>query len=314
MFPRASSDKGGIAVTSSIRPVQASGDRQVQLQRTQIGPLERLELRVRHGNHPTVAIANIYRLGRTLFDAGFFYAEQALLQALESDWPERVLLTHHHEDHVASLAALRDRNPDLEIWAPAELAPLVERGWPDPGPVRGHFWGPAAPVSAVSGYAPDAVFREGDVTITAIPTPGHCPYHCGFIIDHQQGRFVLTGDLYYRRKPLSIWYEASAPDAIASLRRVAALGEDVTILPYHLDPINGPDAFLQQADWIEREAEKVLKAAEQLGSRDPARIAEHLYGPPDVFERATGGEINKAAFVRSVLDPVRDLPATPIPV
>ena len=296
------------------RPLPSVADRDVQLRRTYVGPLERLELRVRHGSHPTVAVANVYRLGGTLFDAGFFYAQRPLLEALADDLPDRILLTHHHEDHIAALAELRAHVPELPILAPQHLAPLVERGWPDPGPVRGHFWGPAQPVSDVTAYTPGTVFYEGDATITAIPTPGHCPHHCGFVIDHPAGRFVLTGDLYYRRKPLSIWYEASAPDAIASLRRVAALGKDITILPYHLDPMPDADPLLRQAEWIERESERVRAAASELGTQDPARIATHLYGPPDVFERATNGEINKAAFVRSVLDPVRDLPATPIPV
>src|ERR671922_229489 len=65
--------------------------------------------------------------------------------------PTHVLLTHHHHDHVAELAKLTDRWPDMEV-----LAHPDER------------------VDGVTGdLAPDETLRVGDLEVRALHTPGH---------------------------------------------------------------------------------------------------------------------------------------------
>ena len=51
-----------------------------------------------------------------------------------------------------------------------------------------------------------------------------------------------------------------------------------------------------------------MAAASALGTRDPARVANHLYGELEPAELATGREFSTAALVRAVLDPPRHHP------
>jgi hypothetical protein len=74
--------------------------------------------------------------------------------------------------------------------------------------------------------------------------------------------------------------------------------------------LDGGAAFQAVADLVEREAERVRAAAERLGTVRPAEVARELYGPETSFAERSGGEFSFAAFVRSVLAPVRELPAS----
>lgn len=286
--------------------------RNITVTRSQHGPIKRLELRCLHSNNPVPAVANVFKIGDTLIDAGFFYAIEPLLQALRTSPPRRILLTHHHEDHIAALGQIRQTFGDIPVLAPRPLVKWIAQAKPVT-PYRHYFWGSAEPYPHVQPYDAGDVFIEGNVRIESLATPGHCPHHCSFVVrDHQHVR-VLSGDLYIRRKPLLIFYEAAADDAIRSLETLAALAPEIELLPNHLPvDMRGSTTLRNQAEWIKREAERVLAAAQHFGQHDYQAIAQHLYGPPEPYELITQGEITKGSFVRSVLDPVRELPATPI--
>lgn len=285
-----------------------AASRTLTVSQQQHGPVNRIELHCRHDNNPIPAVANVFRIGDTLIDAGFLYAIDDLLAALRPNPPRRIVLTHHHEDHIAALNAIRAEFGEIPILAPRPLVEWIRNAKPVT-PYRHYYWGSAEPCPAVEPYDAGDVFVEGNVRIESVETPGHCPHHCGFVVRQGNDMVVLSGDLYIRRKPLIIWHESSAPDAIVSCRMLAALAPEILLLPNHMAPdAQGSSTLNRQADWIERESERVQHAAEQLGTRDYRQIAAHLYGPPEPFERITQGEITKACFVRSVLDPVRTLP------
>ncbi|MFY0537791.1 hypothetical protein [Nannocystis pusilla] len=67
------------------------------------------------------------------------------------------------------------------------------------------------------------------------------------------------------------------------------------------------------AEWIDREAERVREAADRLDTRDPRALAAALYEGlgPDIADLGSRGEISRAGFVRSILNPNRGLPVTP---
>jgi len=103
----------------------------------------------------------------------------------------------------------------------------------------------------------------------------------------------------------------------ASLRRIAAHGDALRVLPTHgRTKDDGARVLAQAADWLDREADAVRADAERLGlGHDPRALAAARYASlgEDLQDRHTDGEISRAAFVRSVLAPVRTLPATPLP-
>src|SRR5690349_7030646 len=77
----------------------------IQIQRTRIGPFERIVLNAPDPIKP--ASLSVYRVGDTLIDSGGTRVAHALVDALRDDPPRRVLLTHQHEDHAGGVGALR---------------------------------------------------------------------------------------------------------------------------------------------------------------------------------------------------------------
>jgi hypothetical protein len=75
---------------------------------------------------------------------------------------------------------------------------------------------------------------------------------------------------------------------------------------------DGERALADVAEVLERAAALVAETAGRLGTREPAAVAREVFGPETGFAYRSGGEFSYAAFVRSVLDPVRTLPAAAV--
>lgn len=278
----------------------------VAVERTRHGPFERIVLRAETLMGP--AQVSVYRVGDTLVDAGGTAVTSALLGALEERPPKRIVCTHQHEDHVGNLGPLRRALGDIPIFVPRAHIPIIQAVTTVPE-YRAYFWGHPDPDAPLIPYDPGDVFEEGKVALTAVETPGHTPHHVALVAEAGDDVFALTGDLY-TAKPLSAWYESACDDTIASYRLLARRGGALRMLPTHgRTRDDAARLFDDSADELEREAEKVQRAKESLGTSDPRAIAASIYPRSDPMDRLSGGEISRAAFVRSVLDPVRSLPA-----
>jgi glyoxylase-like metal-dependent hydrolase (beta-lactamase superfamily II) len=101
---------------------------------------------------------------------------------------EAALVTHYHDDHVAGLNLLREVE-GAEVWAPANVAPILER------PERYDLpclWFDPIPVDRTIPF--EQPFRWHEYELTAYPLPGHTRFAAaiGFEVDGR--RILLTGD------------------------------------------------------------------------------------------------------------------------
>lgn len=281
----------------------------MHVERTSHGPLQRLSFVV--GTPMGPSQHSLYRLGDTLIDAGGTVATPLVLEALRERPPRRIVCTHQHEDHVGNVAAIRRAFGAIPVFVPREHVGIVTAGARVPE-YRALFWGDPEPSGPVEPYDPGAVFEDSGVALEAWLTPGHTPHHVALVARVGADVFALTGDLYTSR-PLEAWYESAADDMAESLRRLADLGDALTVLPTHgrVKP-DGARVLSYMADWLDREADDVRATAQRLAATDPRTVAAARYADlgDDLHDRVSSGEISRAGFVRSVLDPVRRLPAT----
>jgi hydroxyacylglutathione hydrolase len=131
----------------------------------------------------------------------------------------KTLETHTHADHVSGHGRLA-----LEHGVPVAVSPLAETEYP------------------FEPLEDGAVVEVGEVTVTALHTPGHRPEHTAFAVaDRSRSEepwLVLTGDSLFvgdaARPDLAVEPHEGAHGLYRSLRRLVELGDGVEVFPGHV--------------------------------------------------------------------------------
>lgn len=205
----------------------------------------------------------------------------ALARALDGHTVRAILVTHCHSDHSPLAEWLQaetgaptvafgphgavdtdDEDDDDLPPPPVEEAPAQT----DPAPTDG---APIAIEETIdTAFVPDVqvdtgdiAYRDGELTITAVHTPGHTSNHTCFALE--QERALFSGDHVMGWSTTVV----SRPDGdmrayIDSLRAVAAR-RDAVLWPTHGNPVTDPQPYLHAlvAHRLEREAQ-VLQQVE----------------------------------------------------
>lgn len=173
--------------------------------------------------------------GPLLVDAGMPRRAGRLRSALrevghDPEALRHILVTHHHEDHVGSLAALRE---GTTVYVHPADAPKVRGDDPRPGP----FTGPAMAlvlrivrrVAGMHGTEPSSVDREiteGDDLpggLRAVYTPGHTAGHLSFLLPDR--RTLIAGDAAANLRKLGTPFPHFTEDMEEAKRSIAKLAE-----------------------------------------------------------------------------------------
>lgn len=184
---------------------------------------------------------------------------------------ERIVLTHHHDDHVAGAEALRRRfsTPDrpLPIAAHPTTAALV-----------------AARIAVDEAWT-DAQARDcGGRRLVATFTPGHAPGHLVFHDD--DGGAVIAGDMVAGIGTILISPEdGDLGQYLDSLQRLRDLAPTV-LLPAHGEPLPHADALL--GFYIvhrHQRTEQIRQTLDRHGAATPEELAPRVYPelPPEAW-------------------------------
>jgi glyoxylase-like metal-dependent hydrolase (beta-lactamase superfamily II) len=208
---------------------------------------------------------------------------------------EAAVVTHYHDDHIAGLNLLREIE-GTEVWAPANVAPVLE------DPPRYDLpclWFDAIKVDRT--LALDTSFRWQEYEIAVHALPGHTRYAAAIAIDVDGQRVLFTGDeqsLDGGRAILNYQYRNRfAPDDFVEAAELYVRLRPQLLLGGHWLPLEVTDELLETllAD-ARRTAElhRELLPAEGFGTDGfGARIEPY---------RATGPEIDFSVGIRNPFD------------
>ncbi len=167
-------------------------------------------------------LSNTYLVAAGAGGDGFFVDAggpvRPLLERAEADGitVTHVLLTHHHHDHVAELAAITNRFPDAHVLIHPEERELVD--------------------GATGDLNPGDELSIGGLTVQAVHTPGHTRGMLSLLVD---GKEVFTGDTLFKNSVGGV--RAPGHTTYADLKRsimevLLELPPETTIRPGHTDP------------------------------------------------------------------------------
>jgi ribonuclease/clavin/mitogillin len=224
-------------------------------------------LSLRSPTLPPATHTNCFILGSnelTVVDPGSPYPDeqhrlQEALTSLASHGHQvaRVLLTHHHHDHIAGLEPFRRRG--IPIWAHHACAALLTTTQ-------------AAKHIRIA-HTPSDHDTLPHTPFTLLHTPGHAPGHLA--IWHPPSRALICGDLMASGSTILI----DPPEGdmhlyLQSLERVRALSPHA-IYPAHGNPLPGStiDTYIHHR--LQREA-RILEAV-RVNLRSLPDIVRHAY-------------------------------------
>jgi glyoxylase-like metal-dependent hydrolase (beta-lactamase superfamily II) len=211
--------------------------------------------------------ANVYLLvddGLTLVDTGFFGRADRILEQIEelgyspSDI-KRIIITHHHADHIGSLAALKKVTQAEVIAHPAD-APYIDGTLPQPGPSRPQWLGKLLArfswLWVTEPVVVDTLVSDGDELpilggIKVLHTPGHTPGSICLYLEDKD--LLIAGDLLANRFGLRLpsrGFTVGMAQEVQSVKRIASLEFDIICFG-HGSPITR-QAHQAVADFADR--------------------------------------------------------------
>jgi glyoxylase-like metal-dependent hydrolase (beta-lactamase superfamily II) len=236
----------------------------------------------------------LYRIGSTVIDTGPPNQWRTVRRFLSERDVQRVIVTHHHEDHSGNLAPIQ-RTLKPEIYSPpAGVTPLRDGFalrlyqkviWGRPGRVR------AAPM-------PDEIEIGHGRSLRALPSPGHSADMTCYL-EAQRG-WLFTGDLFISQGSRYLRADENIRQHIESLRRILEF-EFETLFCSHRGVVpSGKEALRAKIDFLVSLCERIRQLQDE--GRSAAEITRSLLGREDLLSWMTGLHFSKRNLIRACMD------------
>eukprot|EP00007_Cunea_sp_BSH-02190019_P008307 CAMPEP_0174238200 /NCGR_PEP_ID=MMETSP0417-20130205/10474_1 /TAXON_ID=242541 /ORGANISM="Mayorella sp, Strain BSH-02190019" /LENGTH=247 /DNA_ID=CAMNT_0015317017 /DNA_START=31 /DNA_END=774 /DNA_ORIENTATION=- len=236
-----------------------------------------------------------YRLGRTLIDAGSPNQAACVADYARQHRIQRLLCTHHHEDHAGN-GALLQRN-GVQVSAPAASQAYLRDGYPQEW-YRRIIWGKAQP------FTPDHTLEE----VTEVPeigarlrliqTPGHSPDHSCFL-EEERG-WLFGSDIFVTRSPKLMRFDEDPNEAIKSFERVLQYEFDTLFCAHRGVLQNGKQPIRERLEHMLSIRQQVEGCREAGMSLHETR--DHILGKEGWFARFTQNDFSKLNLIRGFYD------------
>jgi glyoxylase-like metal-dependent hydrolase (beta-lactamase superfamily II) len=241
-----------------------------------------------------------YRIGRTLIDTGppnqWRHIRPFVEAEAEDPGIDRVVVTHHHEDHAGNARAIQEML-DVPVYAPADSIDRLREGF-SIETYRWIVWGQPTAVEAEP--VPDILTLADGTKLRTIPAPGHSD---DMVCYHAEAHGLLfTGDLYITSRPQYLRFDEDVHRLIRSIHE--ALDHDFSkVLCAHRGPVDdGRAALREKVKYLEALC-GVVQRRYRSDKQSIDAITREILGSEGMLYYISGGDFSKRNLVSACLSP-----------
>lgn len=235
----------------------------------------------------------LYRIDSTLIDTGPPNQWQVVRRFIREREVDRVLVTHHHEDHSGNAAHLKHETGAV-VFAPAKSIDPMRDGF-RLLPYQLVAWG--TPGRLEPQPAPEETVAENGLRLRAVPAPGHSPDMTCYL-EPDRG-WLFTGDLYIASKPRFMRADEDVNDQIESLRQVLDLDFETMFCAHRGVIHHGPASLRAKLDYLVSLRDEVRDL--HARGRTVNEITRELLGRETIMSYLTFFNFSKRNLVRGCL-------------
>lgn len=192
-----------------------------------------------------------------------------VVKTLFDTWEvERVVCTHHHEDHTGG-GSYVEATLKIPVYMHPLGAKICEKRAKMPL-YRRIYWGNRRPFQALP---LQSSFTTKNYTWDVLHTPGHADDHIALY--NREKRWMFGGDLYVQPAPKSMFAFESLPQMISSLEKVLTYDFDVYICSHAGVIEEGRAAIKQKLAYLQK-VQADVRALDKKGI-SPRTIRKQLF-------------------------------------
>jgi glyoxylase-like metal-dependent hydrolase (beta-lactamase superfamily II) len=239
-----------------------------------------------------------YRIGRTLIDTGppnqWRHVQPFVEAEAEDPGIDRVVLTHHHEDHAGNAKAIQEML-DVPVYAPAASLDRLREGFSIES-YRWVVWGRPAPIDAEP--VPDALTLADGTPLRTVPAPGHSDDMVCYLAEGHG--LLFTADLYITAQPEYLRYDEDSHRLIRSIHDVLDHDFDTLLCGHRGVVENGRAALKKKVKYLEALC-GVVQRRYRSDKLSIDAITEEILGSEGMLYYLSGGDFSKRHLVASCL-------------
>jgi len=239
-----------------------------------------------------------YRIGRTLIDTGppnqWKHIRPFVEAEAEDPGIDRVVLTHHHEDHAGNARQIQELL-DIPVYAPANSLQRLREGFPIET-YRWIVWGRPSPVEVEP--VPETLTLADGTTLRTLPAPGHADDMVCYLAEGHG--LLFAADLYITARPEYLRHDEDAQRLIDSLHHVLDHDFDTVLCAHRGVVENGHAVLKEKAKYLEALCGVVQRRyrSDRLSIDD---ITREILGSEGWLYYISGGDFSKRNLVASCL-------------
>lgn len=210
----------------------------------------------------------MYYFDGLLIDTGMRHARNEVCQIFQNHDVQKIVLTHHHEDHSGNVAYLM-KHFNIHAYAHPLAVDIIKKGYkvsPLASLVNGEV------ERAYMHPLEEKSFSTYKYSVFPIYTPGHCNDHYCYYVPEQG--WLFSGDIYVADKIKYFVYYEDFGKQIRSLQKLIALDFDVLFCSHNPKTINGKQHLINKLQFFIDFYEKTI-ALHQKGMK-PGEILKTL--------------------------------------